>query len=115
MTRRRTHPDTRAYLDRRTAQGRTQAEITRQRAEQERLERERLEQERLERERIAREKAEAEARARREAAESAINEAKQLLAKGRNDDHSIVGSHIARLSCYGTVPPLTMMLDCSSV
>ena len=64
----------------------TKEEIARRRAEQERLERERLERERLERERIAREKAEAEARVRREAAELAIKEARELLAASRSDE-----------------------------
>jgi tetratricopeptide (TPR) repeat protein len=54
----------------------TQAEISRRREEHERLERER----------IAREQAEAEARARREAAELAIIEARELLAQSRGDE-----------------------------
>ncbi len=58
-----------------------QAEIARRRAEQERLERERLE-----RERIAKEKAEAEERARKAAADLAIKEAHELLARRRADE-----------------------------
>ncbi len=63
-----------------------QDEVQRQRAEQERLERERLEAERLEKERIAREEAEAQARARQEAAELAMKDARELLAQNRNDE-----------------------------
>ncbi len=71
-----------------------QAEVARQRAEQERQERERARLEKLarekaereERERLAKEKAEAEARSREAAAEQAIAQARELLAKGRGDD-----------------------------
>jgi tetratricopeptide (TPR) repeat protein len=78
-----------------------QAEVARQRAEQQRqeqerarqeklakekAERERLEREREERERLAQEKAEAETRARKAAADQAIAQARELLAKGRGDD-----------------------------
>jgi tetratricopeptide (TPR) repeat protein len=65
----------------RSAQDATQAEVARLRAERERLERERQERERLERE-----KAEAEARARKAAAEQAINDARKLLARGKEDE-----------------------------
>ncbi len=58
-----------------------QEEIARRRAEQERLE-----SERLERERIAKAKAEADARERKAAADKAIKEAQELLARGRGDD-----------------------------
>jgi tetratricopeptide (TPR) repeat protein len=68
----RDNPDLRLMLEL------TQAEVSQRRAKRERLERERLE-----RERIAREKAETEARTRAEAAQSAIQEANNLLAKGR--------------------------------
>ena len=61
-------------------------EVQRRRTEQERLEQERQERERLERERIAREKAEAEARARQQAGELAINEARELFAQGRTEE-----------------------------
>jgi serine/threonine protein kinase len=58
-----------------------QAEVDRQRAEREREERERQE-----RERQAREKAEAEARARKAAAELAIRESREQLARGQEEE-----------------------------
>ena len=54
--------------------------------DRQRTERERLERERLERERMARENAEAAERARREAVEGAIREARQLLDEGREEE-----------------------------
>ncbi len=58
-----------------------QIEVARRREEQERQERERVE-----RERAAREKAEAELRARKQAAEVAIKESRDLLARKRGDE-----------------------------
>ena len=67
-------------------------EVDRLRAEQERQERERLE-----RERLAKEKAEAEARARKQAAEDAIQQARKLLAKGKEDEAvQLLGSALER-------------------
>ncbi len=65
----------------RSALDATQAEVARLRSERDRLERERLERERLERE-----KAEAEVRARKAAAEQAVNDARKLLARGKEDE-----------------------------
>jgi serine/threonine-protein kinase len=59
----------------------TQAEVGRRRAE-----REREEQERQEQERIARERAEAEARARKEAADKAVRESRELLTQKHEEE-----------------------------
>ncbi len=67
--------------DLRSALESTEAEVARLREERERQERERLE-----RERIAREEAEAEARARKEAAELAVRESRELLTQKQEEE-----------------------------